>query len=326
MKTSQFKKWIQSLERLNTQQERVLQALLLAKVTRKQVSHLLETPYQQITCPHCTSPRFVRWGKRNDLQRYRCNNCHKTFNSLTGTPLARLHRKGHWLDYAQCLKEGVTIRKAAEICNIHRNTAFRWRHRFLKNSKSVKAKHLQGIVEASETSFLKSEKGNKHLGRSPRKRGSKALDHEQKEKLVYVFVSRDRNKNTYDSIFEKFNTKTLSEKLPDHISSDALFCSAQKEIYKRFTKQHHLRHGTLNLARGEWIKKDIVHLKNVHAYHRRMQEWILDRFRGVATKYLENYVSWLRELDEFNGKITPKAILLRAKSPGTYKSLPYLVT
>jgi len=326
MKTSRFKRWIHSLERLNTQQERILQELLLAKATRKEVSHLLETPYQQITCPHCNGNNSVRWGKRNDLQRYRCKSCQKTFNSLTGTPLAHLHRKGHWLDYAHCLKEGLTVRKAAETCNIHRNTAFRWRHRFLENSKSVKAKQLQGIVEASETAFLKSEKGNKHLGRSPRKRGFKPESQDRNQEVVYVFVSRDRNKNTFDSIFETFTTETLSRQLPEHISSDVLFCSARKEIYRRFTKEHQLRHGTLNLARGEWIKKDIVHLKNVRAYHRRMHEWIRYRFRGVATKYLENYISWLRELDEFSGKITPQTILLRAKKAGPYKDLPYLVT
>jgi transposase-like protein len=54
----------------------------------------------------------------------------KTFNSLKKTPLAGLRRKGHWLNYSECLKEGLTIREAAKRCGIHRNTSFRWRHRF----------------------------------------------------------------------------------------------------------------------------------------------------------------------------------------------------
>ena len=56
------------------------------------------------------------------MQRYKCRECKKTFNSLTGTPLANLQKKGHWLDYSYCLTQGYTIRKAAKICsNIHRH-------------------------------------------------------------------------------------------------------------------------------------------------------------------------------------------------------------
>ncbi len=50
------------------------------------------------------------------------------------------------------------------------------------------------------------------------------------------------------------------------------------------------------------------------------------RFNGVATKYLENYISWYRELDEFKDRLTPKTILLRAKSGGEYKKQPLIMT
>lgn len=326
MKTSSFKRWVQALDDLNTLQARILQERLEAKAQKKKVSLLLETPYQQIRCPHCHQCEFVRWGKRNDLQRYKCKICKKTFNSLTATPLARLHRKGHWLAYANCLKDGFSVRRSAEECDIHRNTAFRWRHRFLENSKTIKAPNLQGIVEVSETSFLRSEKGNKRLDRAARKRGSKAVTKDNKSDFVYVLVGRDRNKNTFDSILNDFTTQTLTKTLHSHISKDALFCSDKKDLYRIFTKEHHFRHGQIDTNHGEWVKKDIVHLKNVISYHQRLREWIFNRFRGVATKYLDNYISWLRELDEFDNSIPPETILLRAKKSGVYKDQPHSVT
>jgi transposase-like protein len=90
---------------------------------------------------------------------YRCRVCHKTFNALTGTPLARLRHKACWLRYGQALGEGLTVRKAAAACGVAKNTSFKWRHRFLTQPAGLKPKVLQGIVEADETLFLESFKG-----------------------------------------------------------------------------------------------------------------------------------------------------------------------
>jgi hypothetical protein len=43
-------------------------------------------------------------------------------------------------------------------------------------------------------------------------------------------------------------------------------------------------------VRGPW------HIQNVNAYHNRFKGW-LQRFKGVATSYLPNYLGWFRALD-----------------------------
>jgi len=326
MQTKKFKSWLKSLENLNTLQERILKEQLETKANRKHVSRTLETPYDQVFCPYCQSKDFTRWGKRNDLQRYRCKSCKKTFNSLTGTPLAHLQRKGHWLDYAQCLKEGLSIRKAAKRCNIHPNTAFRWRHRFLQKANTIRPTHLEGIVEAREAFFRKSEKGTRNLKRTPHKRSKKYNKSRRKQDYVCVFVSRDRNRNTTDAILENFEARSIQNFLTKYISKDALFCSESLTIYKKVARSNQIRHGTLNLSKGETVKKDIVHIQHVNQYQKQFKEWIYNHFHGVATKYLHNYLSWHREQDEFNFNIPPQTLLLRAKSGGEYKSQPQLIT
>ncbi len=171
MKTKQFNMLINSLGSLNTIQFRKLKSDIIKIEDEDPASKILETNYSDICCPYCKEIKVLRWGKRNCLQRYRCKLCKKTFNSLTGTPLARLRKKEQWISYSQCLKEGLSVRKSAVKCDVHRNTAFRWRHRFLLNANMVKAEKLYGIVEAEETYFLKSEKGSKKLSRKARKRG-----------------------------------------------------------------------------------------------------------------------------------------------------------
>ncbi len=50
-------------------------------------------------CPYCSGTQLYRWGKANELQRYRCRQCNHAFNTLTGTPLARLRHKDKWLEF-----------------------------------------------------------------------------------------------------------------------------------------------------------------------------------------------------------------------------------
>lgn len=86
MKTSKFKMLLSNTHNLNTFQFRQLQEEVDSIVSTKEVSALLETPIEELHCPHCNSKEFNRWGKRNDLQRYKCKSCKRTFNSLTSTP------------------------------------------------------------------------------------------------------------------------------------------------------------------------------------------------------------------------------------------------
>lgn len=46
-------------------------------------------------CGHCQSKTFGSWGRASGLRRYSCKaaGCGRTFNALTGTPLAQLHRR-----------------------------------------------------------------------------------------------------------------------------------------------------------------------------------------------------------------------------------------
>jgi len=66
---------------------------------------------------------------------------------------------------------GKVLRASASDCDINLKMSFRWRHRFLQLPATMKATLLEGIVEADETLFARSEKGNRTLERKPRKRG-----------------------------------------------------------------------------------------------------------------------------------------------------------
>ena len=53
------------------------------------------------------------------------------------------------------------MRKAAKACKVNKNTAFKWRHRFLKAQNQSKDQSLAGIAEVDEIFLLESFKGQR---------------------------------------------------------------------------------------------------------------------------------------------------------------------
>ena len=133
MKAPRFAKLFAQFALLNQHQRReVLAALHPAAGLDRIIALIDEIRSRARRCPKCACEQCHRHGHANDLQRFRCCHCGRTFNDLTGTPLARLRLKGKWLDYLGALLDSQAVRVAAKRVGVHRNTAFRWRHRFLE--------------------------------------------------------------------------------------------------------------------------------------------------------------------------------------------------
>ncbi len=311
MHNKTFSRLLEQLKRLTPSQKETLQSTLHKTSEAERVSSVIDIVN---SCPYCTSKSFQKWGMRSGLQRYRCNQCHKTYNVLTGTPLARLRHKEVWLDFAQDLSKSKTIRESAKHCGVNKSTTFRWRHRMLNNPKRLIARHLHGIIEFDETYFLESHKGERHLDRESRKRGGTASKRGISSEQTAVLVARDRNGNTMDAILFKSNQDTLAEVMIPVIDKDALLCSDKKTSYRAFAKNHHLMLKTINSSAKEYVREKIYHIQNVNAYDSRLKGW-MKHFNGVATKYLESYLGWMRLLDR-EKELTPERLLKIAAERG----------
>ena len=175
MKAQDFRSFVEQLGDLTESQLSAIAAALASKGSANEVVALIEVRFAaDPACGHCKSAKFGTWGHASGLRRYKCKDCGRTFNALTGTPLAQLHRRAAWLDYARAMVDLVSLREAEERADISLDTSFRWRHRFLQAAKDKRPSAVTGIVEADETFILKSEKGSRKIsGRKPRKRGGK---------------------------------------------------------------------------------------------------------------------------------------------------------
>ncbi|MCT4616033.1 MAG: hypothetical protein N4A49_14310 [Marinifilaceae bacterium] len=307
MKTKSNLNFIQRIESFSPEEFKLLKEKMEFLIYKKRVSYILETPKNELKCPFCASSKFIAWGRRNDLQRYKCKSCLKTFNSLTNTPLARLRRKGHWLDYAECLKSSLTIREAAAECEINASTSFRWRHRFLQNSKFIKAKKLGGIVEKSFLKLKESFKGSR----------DKNLVRKKNRKNIYIIYDLDRNNNQYDITNKGFDLKTIDSNFRKLIMKDSLVFINKEEVFVKFAKDKSFKHSYFSKK-----KDSLASPQKSERYKNIFINWINNKFKGVATRYLENYVSWYRALNEFSSGIKAITLLYRAKSIEKYRHQP----
>lgn len=295
MKLVEFNDWLSGLQRLSREQRTRVKQQLAGAAQQEEVIGLLEHA-AATTCAHCSGSALYRWGLRSGLQRYRCRSCGHTFNALSGTELAHLRRKDLWLSYGEALSDGLTVRNAASHSGVDKNTAFRWRHRFLRQAAQTMAERLEGIVEVDETFFPHSLKGQRHLPRPARKRGSAIHQRGTGSAQVPVLILRDRHGATADFKLKKADLITVEPILRQRLAADAVLCSDGAALYHQAARHIPLAHRQLNLSKGIRVLAKVYHIQNVNAYDSRLKTWMV-RFHGVATKYLENYLGWRRWLE-----------------------------
>jgi transposase-like protein len=280
MDRQEYMAWVSEIDELSADQRAEAGRALAGQPSLEAVVCLLEERIgAERRCPHCAAEGAVIRGQANGLRRYFCRGCGKTFNCLTGTPLARLRHKERWSEFGASMSKGETVAASAERCGVAGSTAFRWRHRFLRAVSGGVVK-LRGIVEADETFVLASRKGERNLDRKPRKRGGKASKRGLSDELVPVLVAVDRSGSTVSAVLPSVCAVALG-----------------------------VSHKALNQTAGERMRGDL-HIQTVNSRHERLKDF-LRRHRGIATKYLDSYLRWYH-LAVLPRTPSPRAVLAAA--------------
>ncbi len=285
-----FRAWLSGVEDLTAEQRQEVREVLVGRPLGAEVVASVEDRVSpERVCPHCACAGAVKRGSANGLHRYRCKGCGKTFNALTGTPLARLRHKERWLTFTETLSEGTSVRGSAEQCAIATTTAFRWRHRFLRAVASVVVP-LRGIVEADETYVRDSRKGERHLDRPARKRGGKAAKRGLSREQVAILVAADRSGATVCAVLPEASAVAIQAVLEPVIDKDVLLVTDGARAYPPCATALGISHEVLNQSAGERVRGEL-HIQTVNNRHQRLKAFLAP-FRGVASKYLPNYLRW----------------------------------
>lgn len=247
-----------------------------------------------ISCPICGDvEKIVKNGKRAGIQRYICKHCKKSFVANTNSILERTHKPlSVWKKFLECMVHGMSILKTAELCEINKNTAFAWRHKVLDAlSQIMEDAALEGIVEADETFFILSYKGQKSgLPRKPKRRGEKASKRGLSREQVCVPCAIDRKGKVVSKVSNlgRIQTQGLHCVFDGKIKNKSILCTDKASAYVKFSSDNDLK---LIQIKGGKEKLGIYHINHVNAYHSELKRF-MKTFKGVSTKYLNNYLTW----------------------------------
>ena len=243
-------------------------------------------------CPSCGSLNIWSRGSYKGVKRLQCKDCSKYFSSTSGTAIYHIHNKEKWQSYVQCMRKGLSLRQSAAEVGICLQTAFNWRHKILSGLSDVEPDQFTGIVEADELYFAFSEKGKRNLKRPARKRGGSA-NKTLKENKFGVLVTTDRSGKKMAKAVGRgtMKMKELTEALTGKVDKSAILCTDSYRGYKALAESEGFKHIAVSALGKPTQKNKAFHIQTVNSVHNTLRQF-LDRYRGVSSKYLQNYLYW----------------------------------
>jgi transposase-like protein len=278
-------------------QEHELRGKVLREASEELISKRKNKP-----CPHCTSSKVYKRGKKRGVQMYQCNECKKWYSETTGTPLYDIKLKSKWQSYLRCMEQGMPIKEIAKQLNISIQTSFDWRHKILSSLEQFVPKTLSEEIECDELELPLNNKGSKTLDRESRKRGSdfKRNTEDKDITVVQVVTAVERNGNKYLKAVEskRLSKEEIEKVFEGKLSKDATLITDKHPSYRAFAKDNSsIKHKAL-LAKEHVDKTDkSIHLQKVNNVHSQLRKF-LRPFNGVSSKYLQNYLNWYAYADQ----------------------------
>jgi hypothetical protein len=209
--------------------------------------------------------------------------------------LAYLKRPELWPAFVASMSSEMTVRRTASALGVCAETALRWRHRRLADVRNSAGAMLSGDVIVGQTSLPFSEKGRRNMARPARKR-SHSLS-VIGWPAVWLHVACDEGHSIFSVLgSHRAGCKDLDRVLLPRLSpgTTLLGSAGPASPWWSFARLHGVRYSTPARGAGDDPRP------RIHDEVRRLRWW-LRRFRGVATRYLSNYLVWRELLDAQRG-------------------------
>lgn len=230
-------------------------------------------------CPICGSSEYIKYGLYKEIQRYKCKECRKTFSKSTNSLWSySKHNPTKWIEFIELMMEKRSLRFCASKLKINLATAFYWRHKILHgltiNSLPNK---LKGNIHIGKTLIIENFKGCRNIETQLRRNiwvvGAKGIDDSMLAKPISI---------------GNWNLKSFNEKIYSKIDKNSYLISYGDRYITSVAKSH-----------NKILIKEIFNENRIRFLRINLKNW-LKSFYGIATKYLEEYLSFfiLFNLDE----------------------------
>lgn len=223
-------------------------------------------------CPICGGNKYIKYGTYKKIQRYKCKQCDKTFSKTTNSLWSYSKKDlNKWIKFVEFMMKRKTLRFCAKKLNINLATAFYWRHKILHGLKMDSIPNsLKGDIHINKTIIKENFKGNRNI-----------LIKERRRNIWIIAAKGNEDSMLAMPIFKDcWDWNIFSNKIYSKIEKRS-YIIAYKDRYIQIGAKKHNKKLVKEVKEDNRIKYIIVNLK----------KW-LDKFKGVATKYLEGYLAF----------------------------------
>jgi len=244
-------------------------------------------------CPRCRCEYVTKAGVHNGRQVYKCKNCKYQFRETAKSLVYHLHKYPLILDYLKCMLEGKSLRACASEVGISLPTSFRWRHKILSAIQGLEGGiNFSGITEADELLLQYSEKGRRYKSPEEKEQAMKTV---HPNVAVLVMTDREGNLLFKHTGENRVQNSQIKEELKRRVSENNLICFKPNDEFKQAVMESPsqkviVRRKTKGLA-----------IYSVNVAEKKITNFLvwMMRFRGVATKYLQNYLMWFVVMNKY---------------------------
>lgn len=282
---------------------------------------------EEIICPHCGSMKHIKKGIAYNKQRYLCKECHRNFSITTHSILSNSQLDlSIWLKYVECFVNCSSLRVAASTSGVSLKTSFFMRHRILECiSKYIGEFRLNEneSCEMDECFIRESFKGNHtkskvKLPRPAHKRGKDHIKPGMSSDQICLLTAINAKQDVFASIACRgaIDAKTTKELIHSNIVTGSIVNTDKKKSYIRVFSEMKVEHNRYD------SKKDKGKLNFINSLHSRIKSFF-QKYRGVSTRRLENYVAWFKWIESYkkiNHNDVKKELLLNQIANGKYKT------
>jgi len=245
-------------------------------------------------CPDCESEEIYKNGSKDGKQRYICRSCGKSYGKTTGTVMYNSHcGEAVWKRVISDTVKNVAIDETAEKLSLTHSVIFDMRHKILfalEEHTKEEPTILSGVCEIDDTYVLESYKGTKlpeDYWRKPRRHGAKAEKPGISDEYINICAGVQRGGKAIGNAVSRATPKKEDVKsvFGGHIDKMSLIlCDGSKS------------YGVLSEEIGCEVvpykdeEESFFNINSVNSFHAFIKEKY-NKYRGVATKYLNRYVA-----------------------------------
>jgi transposase-like protein len=222
-------------------------------------------------CPSCGGKQYIKHGMYKNIQRYKCKECGKTFSKTTNLLWSYSKKDfNKWIKFVEFTMKRKTLRFCAKKLKINLATAFYWRHKILHGLKneSIPTSKLKGNIHINKTILKENFKGNRKINVKERRN-------------IWIIAAKGNEDSMITMPISNgfFDWKAFDSKVYSRIEEES-YIVPYNDRYIQIKAKKHNKEMMKNVKPESRIKYIISNLKR----------W-MDKFKGVATKYLEGYLA-----------------------------------